>query len=275
MNFFEKVKELINGIGDENQFEAQSEIGIKDNAENSIDKKGSLINAVMRVLKSNYTGMNISLKDYSLKLCINDSLFYNSLISDKFEEKLLTSIYDELGFEFGQIEIILGEVTDEMNQVLDSCYLHLQPIQNCQVTSRAVVCQVPGYGSIVGESVLLDLDKMESLPDRRYNIGAGRCPILSDNGYRENQIAIDDNPLSEMFNRNRFVSRAHAHISYAAEHGFLLCVEHGGTRIAQKRTHIYRGGTQIELNNPLVPEPLIDGDYIVLSKNVHLLFKKV
>ena len=85
---------------------------------------------------------------------------------------------------------------------------------------------------------------------------------------------LKDEKIAEEYHKNKFVSRAHAFISYSEEYGFLLNVEHGGSRMAKKRTHIYRGIEKIELDNVLIPVPLHDGDYIVLSKNVHLLFKK-
>lgn len=271
-NIFAKIANLINGTHSDGD-----SIHKNDNKySNSIDKKGDLLNAVISTLKSNYAGTKISLKEYSLTLWIDDNLFYNSLILDKFQDVLITTIIDELGIEFGSIEISSGVIPDSsMTKILDCCYLHVQPIMSFQVISKAIISQVQGKGSLIEKCVNIDSQEIKGLPGHRYNIGCGKHPIMSDNSHRENQIAINDDPSSIEFDKNKFVSRAHAHISYSNEHGFLLCVEHGGTRAARKRTHIYRGGDKIELNNTLIPEPLQDGDYIVLSKYVHLLFKKV
>ena len=43
--------------------------------------------------------------------------------------------------------------------------------------------------------------------------------------------------------------------------------------MAGKRTRIIRGDKVFDLNNTLVPEPLVDGDIIELSKSVMLLFE--
>lgn len=271
-NFFAKIADLINGTNSDWESVPQSD----NKSSNSIDKKGDLLNAVISVLKSNYAGTKISLKEYSLSLWIDDSLFYNSLILDKFHDVLITTIIDELGIEFGSIEINSGAISDSsITKIMDCCYLDIQPIMSVQTISKATVSQVQGNGSLINECISIDSNEIQGLPGQRYNIGSGKHPIMSDNSHRENQIAIDDDSSHAEFDKNKFVSRAHAHISYDRELGFLLYVEHGGTRAAQKRTHIHRGGEKIELNNILIPEPLQDGDYIVLSKYVHLLFKKV
>lgn len=271
-NVFAKIADLINGTHSEG-----GSIRKDDNRySNSIDKKGDLLNAVISTLKSNYAGTKFPLNEYSLSLCIDDSLFYNSLIIDKFRDILITTIVDELGMEFGSIEISSGAIQDfGATKIMECCYLCIHPIMSVQASSKAIISQVPGNGSLIGECVNIDSQEIQKLPGNRYNIGSGKHPIMSDNSFRENQIAIDDNSSSIEFDKNKFVSRAHAHISYDSKHGFLLYVEHGGTRTAQKRTHIRRGCEKIELNNILIPEPLQDGDYIILSKYVHLLFKKV
>lgn len=271
-NFFEKIVDRINGTHSEGDSIPNDE----NKSSNSIDKKGDLLNAVVSALKPYYRGTKISLKERSLSLWIDDNLFYNSLILDKFHDVLITTIIDELGIEFGSIEINLGAISDSSaTKIMDCCYLCVQPIMSVQVISKAIISQVPGNGSLIEECVNIDSQKIQELPGNRYNIGSGKHSIMSDNSHRENHIAVDDNPSSIEFDKNKYVSRAHAHISYDSKHGFLLHVEHGGTRAAQKRTHIHRGGEKIELNNILIPEPLQDGDYIVLSKYVHLLFKKV
>lgn len=270
-NFFEKIADLINGTNSDGESLPQSD----NKSSNSIDKKGDLLNAVISTLKSNYAGTKISLKEHSLSLWIDDNLFYTSLMVDKFQDVLITTIIDELGIEFGSIEINSGTISDSgITKIMDCCYLDIQPIMSVQTISKAMVSQVQGNGSLINECISIDSNEIQGLPGQRYNIGSGKHPIMSDNSHRENQIAIDDDSSHAEFDKNKFVSRAHAHISYDSKHGFLLYAEPGGTRVAQKRTHIHRGGDKIELNNILIPEPLQDGDYIVLSKYVHLLFKK-
>ena len=116
---------------------------------------------------------------------------------------------------------------------------------------------------------------MQTKYNNRCNIGVGNFIQLDDKTFRENYIAIDDSTKSPQYKYNKYVSRAHAYISFDEERGFCLHVERGGTRNAQKRTHIYRNGETIELNNTLISEVLHDGDRIILSKSVHLLFKEL
>lgn len=251
---------------------------------NAIEKIDSLRDAVISTLKSNYAGTRISLNEYHLTVWIGDKIFFNSLTLNKFNESLITTITDELGLEFGSIEISNGQSPDsEATELISGCYLQLRSSvqEEPEVEtptpasiSKAVISSVSGYGSIIGDSVCIDSEEIKTLPAQRYNIGAGKQPKMPDDSHRDNHIVIDDDPSSAEFSNNRFVSRAHAHISYSDKYGFVLYVERGGSRAAQKRTHIYRGGDKIELNNEFVPEVLKDGDYIVLSKHVHLLFKQ-
>ncbi|MDE5639690.1 MAG: hypothetical protein K2I47_07910, partial [Odoribacter sp.] len=141
---------------------------------------------------------------------------------------------------------------------------------------KAIILPVENCGSTIDpEGYRLDSETITQLPNSRYNIGAGKHPMVADGSHRENQIAIDDDPNSSEYDKNKYVSRSHANISFSEEFGFMLNVEPSGTRIAKKRTHVYRGSEKIELNNPLVLVPLKHGDYIILSKFVHLQFKEI
>lgn len=263
-DFFAKLADFINGIHSNEDAPLS----------NSIDKRGELVNAIVSSLKSNYFGSKISLKDYSLLLFIDDNLFYSSVRTDDFKESVITTINYELGIELGSFEISPGPIPEnDVTNIMECCYLRVRPNSSNTEISKAIIYPVNGNGAMCAEFVRLDSQKIQELPGQRYNIGAGTNPILADNSRRENQIAIDDNPSCSEFEKNKYVSRAHAHITYSKEYGFLLFAEHGGTRAAGKRTHIYRGSEKIELNNIISPAQLKDGDYIVLSKYVHLLFK--
>lgn len=271
MGFFDKIAKLINGSSAEETPKAT----VSEKTTNSIDKQDKLLRAVIQCLKSNYGGGKISMIDKTLVLWITDGLFYDSLKGNNFQEQLMTSIVDELGLDFSSIEIMTGRLPeDSLTQIADGCFLQLRAKQVGQSISKAVIYQVESKGSMLDASVFIDSQEIIDQPYARYNIGIGRRPKMDDNTHRINQIAIDDSPTSEEYHKNKFVSRAHAFITYSDEYGFMLHVEHGGTRLAGKRTHIYRGTDKTELDNVLIPVPLHDGDYIVLSKNVHLLFKK-
>lgn len=288
-NLFERIADIITGTSKNksekqttgvfpNGPEKQDARGKGENTsnDNSISKKKGLLTAILSRLKENYIGQRISFDKKVLTIWVQDNLFYNSIVESDFKEELITSLNVELGFSFGTVEIKSGKVPEQaaLTEVCPNVLLQISTVETEKVIKTAKIYPVEGNGSTLEEMYVLDSQEIRKMPDARYNIGIGKHPVMSDNSRRENHIAIDDDPLSPQFSKNRYVSRSHAYITFSEEYGFLLHVEFGGTRTAQKRTHIYRGSDKIELNNILIPEPLKSGDYIVLSKYVHLLFQE-
>lgn len=269
---FEKIANLINGTPDTKDTDCGNKTAT---AGDGITRRQELVNAGLTVLRNNYDGIRVSMNEKTLTLWIKDGLFYDSLVSDRFVDDFSSAINNECGFVFRSVEIMQGVPDGNYSEIMDGCYMQINQKQTCQTVSRAVVTAVEGRGSMIDGQLVIDSAQIAGLPNARYNIGAGRNPKTADNSFRVNQIAIDDNPESPEYDNNKYVSRAHAHITYSDQYGFMLNVEHGGSRLAQKRTHIHRGGTKIELTDPLIPEPLHDGDYIVLSNHVNLLFKEI
>lgn len=274
--FFERIANVINGTAKNETNEAVSAENTYPN-DNSINKQGKLLSAIIAALKSNYLGQQVSFNSKLLTIWVQDNLFYNSIINSDFKSELVTSLDVELGFTFGFIEISSDNISGglKLTEVFPNVFLQISDINSVQKVRIAKIYPVEGNGTTLEPVYILDSHEIQRMPDARYNIGAGKHPIMSDNSHRENYIAIDDNPDSIQFNKNKYVSRAHAYISFSEEYGFLLHVEHGGTRAAQKRTYILRGSDKIELNNVLIPEPLKSGDHIVLGKYVLLLFQEI
>ena len=102
--------------------------------------------------------------------------------------------------------------------------------------------------------------------------GRGEFPDLHGGGYRQNHIAIEDKPESEL---NKCVSRAHARIGFSEALGFYLQVEFGGSILNQSRTRVYRDGEWIEVVSMEQMVPLHDNDLIELGKAVVLQFDVV
>lgn len=244
--------------------------------DNGISKKRKLLDNIISTLKANYLGQQITFEKNRLILWIQDNLFYHSIIKSDFKEEFITSLYAELGFAFGAVEIKYDPTKMDLalTEIMPNVFLQIESMNIGSMIRKATLYSVEGYGSLLNAYCTLDSQEIQKIPDKRYNIGIGRFPKMPDGSFRENQIAIDDNQNLPQFEKNKYVSRAHAHIVFSEEYGFLLYVEHGGTRIAQKRTHVYRGDERIELNNTIIPEALRDGDCIVLSKCVRLLFKE-
>lgn len=302
--FFEKIADLINGIHNTQELPEKSKnqnVPINDRCDtyindgqqkqvsdkntvnrnnvpgqNGIEKKSNLINAIIGRLQANYRGEQHSMMDKILSVYILDSMFYDSILSSDFKSILESALSDELGIVFNGIEVNRGPLPSdpETSELFSEVHIGIKALQRVQTIRKAVILPVENHGSTLDSKYYLDSEEIAKLPNHRYNIGIGENPVMADSSHRVNQIAVDDNRNSNEYDKNKYVSRAHAYISFSEEFGFLLNVELGGTRAAQKRTHIQRGMEKIELNNVLIPAPLRDGDYIILSKYVHLLFKE-
>ena len=103
-NFFERIADMINGTAKKETSEAVSSENTFPN-DNSINKKGKLLTAIITAFKSNYLGQQVSFNNKSLTIWVQDNLFYNSIIDSNFKSELATSLNVELGITFGTIEI--------------------------------------------------------------------------------------------------------------------------------------------------------------------------
>lgn len=243
---------------------------------NIIEKEANLANLIIAKLKENSDGnTNFEKKELTVYVA-NDNLFFDALMDNRFEDSLIAKLDEQLGISFGSVKLCSGKPNRDLltTEIADNIFLHIKSNKLTSTIRKAIISSVAGCGSLIESCYHLDSEEIKTLPLARYNIGIGSRPKVGMGPYRENHIAIDDNPNSECYDQNKYVSRAHAYITYSDHGGFLLHVEHGGTRAAGKRTHIYRGGEPMEMLSPMVPIPLKDGDYIVLSKFVHLLFSQ-
>ena len=141
-------------------------------------------------------------------------------------------------------------------------------------TTQASINILDGHGTLISGPIKMTAAYCRTSLNRRYNIGVGSRPQLDNGSVRYNEIAIDDNPESPAYEMNKYVSRSHAHIGYSNENGFILCAETGGTPQAGKSTVISRNQQQITLSHSGVSFPLKDGDQIILSKKVILIFSE-
>lgn len=243
---------------------------------NIIEKEANITSLIIAKLKENSDGnTNFEKKELSIYIA-NDNLFFDALIDDKFEESLIAKLDEQLGISFGRVRLCSGKPNRDLltTEIFDNIFLHIKSNNISSTIRKAAIYSVDGRGSLLESCYHLDSEHIKILPMARYNIGRGKHPIMGAGFPRENHIAIDDNPAGANFVYNKYVSRAHAHITYSDHGGFLLHVEYGGTRAAENRTHVYRDGKLKEMLSTEVSYPLKDGDYIVLSRHVYLLFKQ-
>lgn len=249
----------------------------KSLGKNIIEKEATLTNLIIAKLKENSDG-NTKFENKELSIYIaNDNLFFDALIDNKFEESLIAKLDEQLGVSFGRVRLCSGKPNRDLltTEIADNIFLHIKSNNLSSTIRKAVIYSVEGYGSLLESCYHLDSEHIKTLPMARYNIGRGKHPIMGVGFPRENHIAIDDNPNCAGAVQNQYVSRAHAHITYSDHGGFILHVEHGGTRAAENRTHVnHRDGKSTEMLSTMITQPLKDGDYIVLGKRVYLLFKQ-
>lgn len=241
--------------------------------ENCISKEDSLKQAIELVMKKNYRGGSFSFADKILRIWVTDAVQYDSLKESGFINELVVYLDGQMGINFAGVEICRGPLPESHDFVkLDDCvYMDICTRSRPVRMRKAEISALKNYGTLKVEKYELDSMSIEELPSKRYNIGAGEYPDISGR-FRCNHIAIDDDPESEGYERNRHVSRTHAYIRYDADNGFMLQAEPQGTVKAGMRTRILREDMVIDVDD-MVPQPLRNGDCIELSRNVRLIFK--
>ena len=245
----------------------------------TLDNKELLLRRVITTLseKIEYAA-DINGKKLVIWLDCDDELEFLSYNTDSYRQQMLSTLVNERGFGFEQVMFKMGKPTAELHatKVKDNDFEYLQLVEKEIVQEHKIACKAEisiygGAGSLKEEKYILSSEDMKEKMITAYNIGAGQFPKIP-TGYRENHIAIDDDPNSSMREKNKYVSRMHAHIGYSEKYGFYFQVEQDGTRLVGKRTRIFRGAEKIECDNPQARIPLQSGDLIELGKAVVLRF---
>ena len=231
--------------------------------------------AVESVMKSNFKGQDVAFGDKILRIWVADNIRYESLQSSDFIETLRYHLDSQMGLVFSGVELCQGPLPEDhdLTSLGDSVYMELCSKGSSARVKKAEIFALKNYGSLKQEKYILDSTQIAELPSQRYNIGAGEYPDLNGR-FRCNQIAIDDDPESVGYEQNKYVSRTHAYIRFSPKDGFMLQAEPEGTPLAGMKTRILRGSLVIEVDD-VVPQPLISGDCIELSRHVRLIFNTV
>jgi len=215
-----------------------------------------------------------------LVVWLADNVSFHAYNKSEYKNRIRKAIEDECGVVFGSVEFRDGRPADELNceEVGNSRKVFIeikdkQPdVEN--VPNEAPVCKKVSisihnnHGSLLEKEYILSSDEMRKNAILAYNIGVEQFP---EGEQRENHIAIDGDLNSPMYDLNKYVSRSHAHIFYSEKYGFCLQADRGIPK-NEKSTCILRNGMPIELRNTIGFEPLEDGDIIVLSDAVRLLY---
>lgn len=245
----------------------------------TLDSKESLLRNVVSTLAKRIEFRNaMNEKELVLWLKCDDRLTFNAYDTESYRQQMLSTLYNEKGFEFKRVTFSLGKPAPELHATKigdnDLEYLQVLEVVPPPVSCKAEISIFGEAGSLLEDKYILSPEDMDEKTITSYNIGAGKFPKIP-TGYRENHIAIDDNPNSPMVEKNKYVSRTHARIGFSKKFGFYLQVEKDGSRLMGKRTRIFRGKEIIECDNPEAIIPLQDGDLIELGKAVVLRYKQL
>ena len=280
MSLFEKIGNLFSEKEkkqEKEKPEQQTGHEEKKKAEPPIESREELLKRVLDLIVTLFENVESCMEKEAVIWLDTDQLTFNTYDTEPYRQRILAGLLNECDVRFATVTFSMGRPAEELRctPVGKSGKVFLQVLDRKagkQAVSKTAVLSVFGNaGSLLKEQYLLSSDEMREKRIPAYNIGAGAFPQVP-SGYRENHIAIDDNPDSPAADKNKFVSRMHAHIGFSEAIGFFLQVERDGTRLMGKRTRIFRGEQKIELDNPQVKEPLRDGDLIELGKAVVLRY---
>ena len=242
-----------------------------------IESKENLLRSLINTL-SNLIEYKDSTNGKKLVLWLDcGQVKYANYDTTSYKNQVLSALVNERGYGFTDVIFHVGRPDENLRADMigdnELEYIQIVDIEETQVVKncKAIITIFGDAGSMLKEQYVLSPDDMKKRMITAYNIGAGQFPKVP-TGYRENHIAIDDNPDSSMLEKNKYVSRMHAHIGFSDKFGFYLQVELDGTRLMGKRTRIFRGEEKIECDNPQAKVALQSGDLIELGKAVVLRF---
>ena len=244
-------------------------------ANDSIEAEDKIISSIQKKIVAAYKGKTMDFSKKNLVVWVADNLLYVNIGNIDFKNRLASDLNIQNGFVFNSVDVKFLSSTANVTYtpIFSNLYIEIKEVGSVAPKHRARISVYMEQGELLQKEYILESFVLEQSREKFYNIGSGRY-VKMDNGLmRENHIAVNNDPGSVAFEQNKYVSRSHAHIGFLDKYGFCLYVDPKGTRLAKKRTRILRGGEQIELNNPLLPEPLKNGDIIELSKSVLLLFE--
>lgn len=272
----EKQKEKIRSTPVEQKQAKQSE---KIEEEQQLESMDELRRKICDLSERLFADVEIGTDKKMVIWVDTDELFFRSYNTEKNCKNIQSALVNECGVSFEDVTFHMGkpsvEIRNSCTPVGKSGKVMMQVVENkpekIDVHKKASISIFGSSGSLLKDEYILSSDEMREKSIPVYNIGVGECPQLP-TGYRQNHIAIDNNPNSPMIEKNKYVSRKHAHIGFSDEFGFYLQVELDGTRLVGKRTRIFRGEKIIEMDNPQAKVTLQDGDLIELGKAVVLRY---
>lgn len=276
---FKKIDNAISKVGsalsNENRHKDDSAVG-----DLGLENKEQLIDSVMNALKK-FIEEKESTKLKRLVIWLDtDELTFKKYDVESYRKRMMRAIVNESGYLFNAVNFAIGcpDKSLRCTSINDNGKEFIQILDNDpgkpKIARKAEITVFAGNGSMKQEKYILSPEDMKERIITYYNIGSGEFPELP-SGVRQNHIVIDDDPNSPMVEKNKYVSRMHAHIGFSEQFGFYLQVEIDGTRMMGKRTRIIRSEKKIEVDNPNAKVSLHNADLIELGKAVVLRYIEI
>lgn len=276
---FKKIDNAMSKLGsalsDGNRHSDDSAVG-----DTQLENKEQLIDSIMNALNKFVEDKESTRKKLIVVWLDTDELTFKQYNVESFRKRVMRAIVNESGYMFDLVSFSIGcpdkslrctsisENGKEFIQILDN-----DPSRP-KVARKAEITVFAGNGSLKQEKYILSPENMKERLITFYNIGSGEFPEVP-GGVRQNHIVIDDDPKSPMVDKNKYVSRCHAHIGFSEQFGFYLQVEIDGTRMMGKRTRIIRAEKKMEVENPNAKVSLQNADLIELGKAVVLRYIEI
>lgn len=278
-DWFNKISaKLGETLQDENNVQSATDVSVEKATiiESKEKLQLSVVNTLERIVEDKDSMVNKQL----LIWLDCDQITFDNYNTETFRQQIKSALFNECGYNIDKVGFCIGKPSEGLRATIigTNKLEHLQVVSTEPISDtkqcKARITVFGNAGSLIEEQYILSSEDMKKKNITAYNIGSGQHPETQ-NGYRENHIAIDDNPLSPKVEKNKYVSRMHAHIGFSEMFGYYLQVERDGTRLMGKRTRIFRGEEKIECDNPLAKIPLQTGDLIELGKAVVLKYEQL
>ena len=276
---FKKIDNAMSKLGsalsDGNRHNDDAAVG-----DNLLENKEQLLDSIMNALKKFIDDKESTRLKRIVVWLDTDELTFKKYNDDSYRKRVMRAIVNESGYLFDSVTFALGcpDKSLRCTSISDNGKEFIQIVDNDmskpKMARKAEITVFAGNGSMKQEKYVLSPEDMKERLITYYNIGAGEFPETS-GGVRQNHIVIDDDPESPMAEKNKYVSRTHAHIGFSEQFGFYLQVEIDGTRMMGKRTRIIRSEKRIEVDNPNAKVSLHNADIIELGKAVVLRYIEI
>lgn len=247
--------------------------------DNAIDKRNRAIyylkeefksatGSTSSALASLYVYIIVDSEDYDVK----KYAWADDTMKSQLRLELDNAMLDGIGRRCLEIRLVtIDNLPERAKEVIpDTLYYSFLAAPRKQGRARGRITVVEGTGSLARNEYILDSEIKQV-----YHIGRG--PMANKPGaYRANDIVVRDNdPDTDLQQRNNHVSSAHADIIASNGRFFLKALKWGCRPMGGACTKLIYDDTDHEIRDTIMRHPLNDGYVIELGKQVVLMYENL